>query len=168
MNAIVAVDSRWAIGREGGMLFHLPEDLKYFLRMTRGKTLVMGRATLASLPGGRPLKDRRCIVLSRNEGLRIEGAEVLHSKEELARAVLGIPKNEVMLIGGESLYRDLLPRCEKAYVTKIRAAAPDDRHFPNLDALPAWRLTEQGEEREENGLRFAFCVYENSSVEPLG
>lgn len=167
MNAIVAVDRHWAIGREGGMLFHLPEDLKYFTRMTRGKTLVMGRATLASLPGGRPLKDRRNIVLSRNEKLQIEGAEVLHSREELARAVRGVPRDEVMLIGGESLYRDLLPHCEKAYVTKIRAAAPADRFFPNLDQLPAWHLVNQGEEREENGLRFVFCVYENSSAVPL-
>ncbi len=167
MNAIVAVDAHWGIGREGRMLFHLPEDLKYFNRMTRGKTLVMGRATLASLPGGRPLKDRRCLVLSRNQGLKIEGAEVLHSKEELARAVRGLPADEVMLIGGERLYRDLLPHCEKAFVTKIRAAAPADRHFPDLDALPEWRLASQGEEREENGLKFAFCVYENRGPEPL-
>lgn len=167
MNAIVAVDEHWGIGRDGGMLFRLPGDLKYFSRMTRGKTLVMGRATLESLPGGRPLKDRRCLVLSRDQGLRAEGAEVLHSKEELARAVRDIPKDEVMLIGGESLYRDLLPYCERAYVTKIRASASADRHFPNLDELPGWHLTEEGAEREENGQRYTHCVYENNRVEPL-
>ncbi len=167
MNAIVAVDERWGIGRDGGMLFHLPGDLRYFSRITRGKTLVMGRATLLSLPGGRPLKDRRCLVLSRNQNFLAEGAEVLHSKEELARAIKALPANEVFLIGGESLYRDLLPHCEKAYVTKVRASAPADRRFPDLDELPGWHLLEQGEEQEENGLRYAFCVYGNRDVKPL-
>lgn len=167
MNAIVAVDRDWGIGRDDGMLFDLPGDLAYFSRMTRGKTVVMGHATLRSLPGGRPLKMRRSLVMSRDSGLAVKGAEVVHSTEELARLLKDVPPEDVWLMGGESLYRELLPHCHKAYVTKVEASAPADRHFPDLDALPGWRLTECSEERTENGLRYTWCVYENTKPVPM-
>ena len=167
MHAIVAVDEHWGIGRDGGMLFSLPEDLRYFARMTRGKTVVMGRNTLLSLPGGKPLEGRRNVVLSRDPDFTVEGAQTVHSLEELARQLRGVLPDETMLIGGESLYRDLLPHCEKAYVTRVLASAPADRFFPDLDALPGWRLASRSGEREENGLRYAWCVYENMDVKPL-
>ena len=167
MNAIVCADREFAIGKDGGMLFHLPEDLKYFSRMTRGKTLVMGRATLASFPGGRPLKDRRNIVFSRNPDYVLEGAAVVHSYRELDHAIAGLPQDEVMLLGGESLYRSLIDCCEKAYVTRVQAAAPADRWFPNLDQKSNWRLDRCSEELEQNGLRFQYCEYVNLAVKPL-
>ena len=160
MNAIVCADREFAIGKDGGMLFHLPEDLKYFSRMTRGKTLV-------SFPGGRPLKDRRNIVFSRNPDYVLEGAAVVHSYRELDHAIAGLPQDEVMLLGGESLYRSLIDCCEKAYVTRVQAAAPADRWFPNLDQKSGWRLDRCSEELEQNGLRFQYCEYVNLAVKPL-
>ena len=167
MDAIVIADENWGIGQDGRLIYHLPDDLKYFAKMTRGKVMVMGRRTLASFPGGKPLKDRLNIVMSREPGFAPEGVLVARSRETLRALVSGYPPDEVMLIGGENLYRQLLPCCTRAFVTRVRAAAPADRFFPNLDKIPNWRLAECKPEQEQNGLRFAYCVYENSEAEPL-
>lgn len=167
MDAIVIADEGWGIGKDGRLIYHLPEDLKYFAKMTRGKVLVMGRRTLASFPGGKPLKDRVNIVMSRDPDFAPEGVLLARSREELRALVSGYPPDSVMLIGGEALYRQLLPCCTRAFVTRVRAVSPADRFFPDLDRLPGWRMAEGGPEQEQNGLRFAYCVYENSSVEPL-
>ena len=164
MNAIVAVDENWGIGKDGGMLFHLPGDLKYFREMTRGKTLLMGRATLDSLPGGRPLPGRVNLVLSRDPGFKREGVTVLRSFAELKRALSGLPGDEVMLIGGGSLYAQLIDCCKTAYVTKIAAAAPADSFFPKLDARPGWILASCSENHEDAGISYRFCEYRNSKV----
>jgi len=165
MRAIVAVDENWAIGREGGMLYDLPGDLRHFAWMTRGKVLVMGRGTLNSLPGGKPLKDRVNLVMSRDPGLSVPGAQVLQSMAELESAIAEYPPEDVMLMGGETLYTQLLAHCDRAFVTRIQARAPGaDRFFPNLDLLPAWRLVSCEPQPAENGLRYSFCEYENQSV----
>lgn len=167
MNAIVAVDENWGIGRDGGMLFHLPGDLKYFKEKTRGKTLVMGRATLDSLKGGRPLPERVNLVLTRDPGFAREGAIVLRSFAQLRQALAGLPADEIMLLGGGSLYAQLIDCCEMAYVTKIEASAPADSFFPKLDGRAGWSLTACSEPRAESGIIYRFCEYENSAVKEL-
>lgn len=167
MDAIVAVDRDYGIGRQGGMLFHLKGDLQYFKRLTLGKTLVMGRATLESLKGGKPLPGRESIVLSAREGYTVEGAKVVKNLEELAEAIRDLPPERVMLIGGGQLYRLLIDCCDTAYVTHIEESGQADTFFPNLDTRDHWEAELCGEETEENGLRYRFCVYRNNRVLPL-
>ncbi len=167
MQAIVAVDRNWAIGRSGGMLFHLPGDLQFFKRTTLGKAVVMGRRTLESLPGGRPLKGRQNIVLTRDAAFATESVRVAHSLGELANAIKDIPPDDVMLIGGHQIYHLLIDCCDRAYVTHIDAQAPADCYFPNLKSRPGWRLVSQSPVQEENGLSYTFYTYENDRVHPL-
>ena len=131
MKLIVAVDRSWAIGREGDQLLYLSADLRRFKELTLGGTVILGRKTLATFPGGRPLKGRRNLILSRSPDFAPEWAEVFRSVEELLAAA----PEDSFVIGGESVYRALLPYCTTAYVTKIDAAFPADRFFPDLDAL---------------------------------
>lgn len=166
MRAIVAVDENFGIGRKGQMLFHLPGDLQYFKRMTKGKALVMGRATLDSLPGGRPLPGRVNIVLTRNPDFQKEGVRVAHSLAELKEVTQGYDQQDLMVIGGQAIYEMLMDYCDLAYVTHIKAQAPSDRHFPNLNTRPGWSLRSCEPEQTENGLRYAFCTYENQHPKP--
>lgn len=155
MTAIVCVDKNWAIGRDNALLFHISADLKHFRALTTGKTVVMGKNTLLSLPGGRPLPDRRNLVVSTTMAPR-EGVEVARSIEEAA-ALAG---EDAVLMGGAQLYRALLPRCERVLVTQVDAAAEGvDAFFPNLDAAPDWTAETVGEWKEENGLRFRYVDY---------
>ena len=156
MNAIVAVDEAWAIGKDGDQLCYLSVDLKRFKELTLGHPVILGRKTLATFPGGRPLKGRRNLVLSRDRGLQIEGAEVYHDVESL----LTQARSDSFVIGGESVYRALLEHCDTVYVTKIAQAFPADVWFPDLDADPAWRVAGVEEPLEEKGLSFQYVTYE--------
>ncbi|MDO4552301.1 MAG: dihydrofolate reductase [Bacillota bacterium] len=160
MKAIVAVDENWAIGREGELLVSLPGDLQHFRRVTLGKTVVMGRATLESLPGGKPLKGRRNLVLSS----RLEpgeGYEVASSPEELFLLLEagGPAQEEAFVVGGEQVYRLLLDHCHYIYVTKVEGRFPADKYFPDLDAMPDWECVQEGPWQEENLLRYRFTEY---------
>lgn len=167
MNAIVAADRNWAIGRDGGMLYSLPLDLKYFAGKTKGKALVMGRATLESFPGGKPLPNRLNIVLSRNPDFAREDVRVVRSVAQLRQALSAFPKDDVMLLGGQSVYDLLIDCCELAYVTRVDAQAPADSFFPNLDLRPNWKLLSCQEPVMDNGILIRFCVYRNSRVKSL-
>lgn len=168
MIAIVAVDQDYAIGYKGRMLFHLPEDLKYFARMTKSKALVMGRATLASLPGGRPLPGRPHIIFSRNESFAVPGHTVIHSPHQLAEAIAPYASDQVCLAGGGQLYDLLIDCCEAAYVTRVQARAGQaDSWFPNLDTRPGWRLAEESPVAEDHGFLYTHCRYENAAVKPI-
>lgn len=168
MQTIVAADQNDAIGYQGGMLFHLPEDLKYFARMTRGKTLVMGRATLESFPNGKPLPGRPHIILSRDRSFAVQGAAVVHSLHELQEAIALCAPDQVFLVGGGQLYSLLIDCCDTAYVTRVQAkAAQADCHFPNLDTRPGWRLADESAPVEDNGFLYTHCRYENSNVKPI-
>ena len=158
MQAIVAVSQDWGIGRDGGLLFRLPSDLRRFKALTLGHTVIMGRKTLLSLPKGRPLPERRNLVLSRQPGFAPEGAEVVHSIEDL----LSIADEDAFVIGGQQVYEQLLPHCTRAYVTKVRSAPPADAFFPNLDNDPAWRVVSADPIRQENGLSFQYVEYERT------
>ena len=156
MNAIVVVDANWAIGKDGDQLVYLKEDLKRFRALTTGKGVVLGRKTLATFPGGKPLKNRRNLILSRSMDAAPEGAEVYPSVEALLPNV----GEDDFVIGGASVYEQLLPWCSTAYVTHIQAEFPADRFFPDLDADPAWRITEESEAMEHEGLSFRYVTYE--------
>ncbi len=158
MNAIVVADRNWAIGRNNGLLFSLPGDMKHFRTLTSGGTVIMGRRTLDSFPGGNPLPKRRNIVITRDPDFCREGCEIVHRPEE-ALALAG-DGDDVWLIGGSSIYAALLDRCRRACVTRVDTAAPEaDVFFPNLDALPAWAVEHTGEPITENGLTYRFVDY---------
>ncbi|MCH4084313.1 MAG: dihydrofolate reductase [Coriobacteriaceae bacterium] len=159
MNAIVAVCDDWGIGLEGQLLVHSRADMHRFVELTMGCTVVMGRRTLASFPGG-PLKGRRNVVVTHDPASLPEGVVGVTSPEAALAAVAGEDPSRVWLIGGESVYRALLPHCARAYVTKFDVTLPADAFFPNLDEDPAWRV----ESVEEGGVTkrgkaFSFVTY---------
>lgn len=155
MNVIVAVDENWAIGKDGDQLCYIPADLKRFQKLTTGHPVLLGRKTLATFPGGRPLKNRRNLILSSQQDFAPEGGEVLHTLE----AALDAAPADTFVIGGESVYRQALDRCDTAYVTKIQKAFPADRYFPDLDADPAWIIAETEGPYEHEGLTYFYVTY---------
>jgi len=164
MNAIVAVDENWAIGCEGKLLFDIPEDMAFFRRATQGKVVVMGRCTLESLPGGRPLKGRTNIVLSRDKGALPEGVTGCTDVQQVLEAVRAYPPEDVFVIGGQEVYTLLLEHCSRVYVTKVTAKARADRYFPNLNELPGWRVANKPETKQQGGLAYAFWEYVNTEA----
>ena len=159
MKVIAAVDENWAIGRNGDQLIYISEDLKHFKALTTGHPVILGRKTLATFPGGRPLKGRRNLILSRNPGLAPPEAEVFSSLEELLAAA----PQDAFVIGGASVYQALLDRCDTACITRIEAAFPGaDCWFPNLDERPEWKIAEEGPVLEEKGVRFRYVTYERA------
>ena len=159
MNVIVAVDQNWAIGKGGDQLVYISEDLKRFKSLTTGHPVILGRKTLATFPGGRPLKGRRNLILSRSPDFAPEGAEVF---PDLAALLEAAPEDSVV-IGGASVYRTLLDRCDTAYVTKIEERfSAADCWFPNLDKNPDWTITEEGPVQEEKGVRFRYVTYQRT------
>ena len=161
MKLIVAVCEDWGIGVNGDQPFYIPEDLRRFKQMTLGGVMVMGRVTLAALPNGRPLKRRTNVVLTKDADFTADGAIVCNSLRHLAQCLEQYDTDNVFVIGGQQIYQQLLDYCDTAYITKIFAAPPTDRHFPNLDALDNWRLHEQSEIKEHDGLKFCYCEYRN-------
>lgn len=155
MNVIVAVDQNWAIGKDGDQLVYLKEDLKRFRTLTSGHTVILGRKTLATFPGGRPLKNRRNLILSRNPQFQAEGAEVFSSVEELVQKA----DKDAFVIGGASVYKQLLPYCDTAYITKIHAAFPADTYFPDLDKSEEWKVREESERLEQDGISYHYVTY---------
>lgn len=162
MNLIVAVDKNWAIGLKNKLLVSIPEDMKFFRTETAGKVVVMGRKTLESFPGGIPLKNRINIVLTGNRDYEAKGALVLHTVEDILQELKKYPSQEVYIIGGESIYRQFLPYCDTAHVTKIDYAYEADTYFPNLDEMPEWRVTASSGEKTYYDLEFEFFKYEKA------
>ena len=154
MTAIVCVSKSWGIGRDGALLFLISDDHKRFRSLTVGKTVILGHKTLDTFPSGRPLKDRRNIVLSHRD-LDIPGAEIAHSFDEAA----ALGGDDAIVIGGASVYMALLSRCDRVYVTKVDADPDADSFFPNLDDNPDWRIESESETFEENGLKFRYVDY---------
>lgn len=155
MNVIVAVDQNWAIGKDGDQLVYLSEDLKRFKSLTTGHPVILGRKTLATFPGERPLKGRRNLILSRSAGFAPEGAEVFSDVKALRAAA----PEDSFVIGGASVYRQLLPWCDTAYVTKIDRTFPADCYFPDLDQDPAWERTEESAPLEQDGIVYRYLTY---------
>lgn len=155
MNLIAAVDQNWAIGYQNQLLIRISADLKRFQALTMGHPVLMGRKTLQSLPGGRPLPGRRNFILSTGPDYHVEGAETLHSVEEALNAC----PEDTFVIGGAQVYRALLPYCDTAYVTRIRAAYPADAWLPDLDDRADWTLFREEPAQEEGGAAFRYCIY---------
>lgn len=157
MDAIVSVTDDWGIGRNGNLLVRNREDMRRFVRLTMGGTVLMGHSTFLSFPDG-PLKGRRNVVLSRNPGLVIPGAEVFNDVDQALEATSA--DGHVWLIGGESLYRQLLPRCSRVYVTRNHVTVPADAWFPNLDQDDAWAASEpEGSGTTSAGVDYDFVTY---------
>ncbi len=160
MDIIVAVDEKWGIGKDGNLLQRISTDMKRFRAMTTGNVLVMGRKTLESFPNQKPLPNRVNIVLTTNRAYEAEGVVLCHDLADLPELLKAYEGKQVFVAGGGSIYAQLLPQCERAYVTKIYHTYPADTTFPNLDENPEWVLAEKGEVQEENGVRFSFDVYQ--------
>lgn len=155
MQAIVAVSQSWGIGKGGDLLFRLPSDLRRFKAMTTGHTVIMGRKTLDSLPGGKGLPHRRNLVLSRQSDFAPDRTEVIHSVEDILKTA----EDDAFVIGGQQVYEQLLPYCARVYVTKVLADPEADAFFPDLDKLPEWKVVSTGEMLTENGLSFQYVEY---------
>ena len=166
MDLIVNVCENWGIGFQGKLLVSISADLRRFRQLTQGRTVILGRKTLATFPGGRPLKNRTNLILS-GSGCTVEGAEVFPDLPSLLIRLRDLDLEQVSVIGGESVYRALLPYCSRAYVTRTLLSPAADAFFPDLDRLDTWRLEREGEGLEENGLRFRYCDYVNLSPIPL-
>ncbi len=167
MNLIVACDLDWHIGREGELLFRIPDDLKRFKTLTTGHPVILGRKTLATFPGGRPLPGRPNLILSRNLAYRCEGATIVRSLKQLRARLDGFGDPDPFVIGGEEVYRLLLPYCHHAYVTRVYQRYQADRSFPDLDSHPDWILREEGPLMQHESLAYRFCLYENLNAGPL-
>lgn len=163
MNAYVIADQRWAFGRNGGLLFSLPSDQERFHSLTRNGTVIMGPERLKFYTGGKPLPQRRNIIVSRNLSALPEGTEGVTSPEK-ALALAGGPESKnLWIIGGGSIYAALLSRCSRVYLTRVETRVEEsDTFFPNLDKLPNWEVSSAGELMEEEGLKFRFLEYVNT------
>lgn len=160
MKAILAADKNWGIGYNNRLLVSIPSDMKFFRQTTTGKVVVMGRKTLESFPNGLPLKNRTNIVLTANPDYDVKDAVIVHSKDELLEELKKYNEDDIYVIGGESVYRMMLPYCDTVLVTKIDRAFQADTHFPNLDEMEEWTLTEESEEQTCFDLEFCFTKYE--------
>ncbi len=160
MNLIVAVDKNWAIGLHNKLLVSIPADMKFFRETTMGKVVVMGRKTLESFPGGQPLKKRTNIVLTSDKNYKVKDAVVVNSVEALLEELRQYNDEDIYVIGGESIYRQLLPYCKVAHITKIDHAYEADTYFPNLDEMQEWKITGVSEEQTYFNLEYEFVKYE--------
>ncbi len=160
MNMIAAVDRNWAIGRKGRLLVSIPNDLKHFREETMGKVVVLGRKTLQTFPQAMPLSGRTNIILSRNPSFFVKGAQVVHSLDELKLALEPFPSKDIYCIGGESIYRQLLPWCDTAHITRIVHGYEADAYFPNLDREPGWKITADSDEQTYFDMAYTFLMYE--------
>ena len=160
MNLIVAADENWAIGNKNELLVRIPADQKFFRETTMGKVVVMGRKTLETFPNGLPLMGRTNIVLTHDKKFRVPGALIVHDMEELHEELEKYNSEDIYVIGGESVYRQLIDECDVAHVTKIDFAYDADAHFPDLDADPAWEITADSEEQTYFVLDYYFYRYE--------
>lgn len=159
LSIIVAIDEHNAIGKAGGLLCHLPNDLKHFKQITLGSAVLMGKQTFLSLPKP-PLPNRRNIVLTTQPDFAFEGVEVVHSIED-ALALVSAAQEEVFVIGGGSIYRQLLPYAEKLYITHIHHSWDDaDTFFPPID-YAEWEqiAAEDYSTDEKNPYSYTFAEY---------
>lgn len=171
MKLILAVDNNFAIGINGDMLFHLKADLERFKKITTGNIMVMGRKTLESLPGGKPLPNRTHIVLTKNKEYSNHDAIVVNSIKEINDKIkeISIDNKEVFLIGGGNLVKQLLDQCQMAYITKVNKNYDNfDTFIPNLDKLDNWQLLETSDIQSEiykgEKLEFTYNIYINKDL----
>lgn len=166
MKAIVQVDEQWGIGRDNSLMFSLPADMKFFKNTTTGNVVVMGANTLKSFPGGKPLKNRTNIVLSKSLP-ESDDRITVRSREQLMSELKKYPSDSVYVIGGALIYSMLLPYCECVLVTKVNAVGGADRFFCDLDKSSRFSLVETSQPVETNGYTITFNKYINHDLQPL-
>lgn len=166
MDLIVAVDEKWGIGKDNDLLYHVPEDMKFFRSKTVGKNVICGKKTLMSFPGGNPLPNRKHFVLTHGSLQEDENLVAVSGAEQLEELIRDLPEDEVLLIGGESVYRQFYKKCKHAFVTKIFSSEKEaDVFFPNLDEDPDFELITPVEIlTSKNGIRFSFLTYRNRNA----
>lgn len=160
MNCIVAVDENWAIGYKNELLVRIPADQKFFRQETTGKVVVLGRKTLETFPQQRPLPNRTNIIVSTKKDYQVKDAIVVHSIEELLEELKKYDTDDVYIIGGDSIYKQMLQYCDTAHVTKIDHAYAADTYFPNLDEMEEWEITADSDEQVYFDLTYHFLKYE--------
>ena len=164
MTIIVAADENWAIGNKDDLLVRIKEDHRNFKALTKGNVVILGRKTLCTFPGGLPLKERTNIIMSRDPEYKVEGAEVAHSVEELLEIVKQYDDDKVFVIGGGTIYDQLLPYCNKAVVTRLDHAYEADTYFHNLDEDAEWVITNTSDEMTSFDLTYHFVTYERKKA----
>lgn len=162
MNLIVVVDNKWGIGKNNGLLFRLPRDMRFFRETTTGKVVVMGANTFRSFKGG-ALPNRINIVLDAS-GVKHDGATTVSTVDELMRELAKYNTDDVFVCGGASFYKLMLPLCKTAFVTKVQSDGGAELFFPNLDILPEWQLVGETEPEQDNGHVITFCTYQNTAI----
>lgn len=160
MNLIVAVDENWAIGYKNELLIRIPADMKMFRQETTGKVVVLGRKNLETFPNGQPLKNRTNIILSTKKDYQVKDAIVVHSIEELLEELKNYPSEDIYIIGGETVYRQMLPYCDVAHVTRIDRKYEADAFFPNLEEDGNWEITAESDEQSYFDTTYTFVKYE--------
>ena len=161
MELIVAVYDDWGIGCEGTQPIALSADRKFFRETTRGCMVIVGRKTIEDFPGKKPLPGRLNVALTRSD-IEIPGFTVVHSPEEAAE--LAKTAQRAMVIGGGTIYKQMLPMCDIAYITKVHCTIPCDTYFPDLDEDPSWCLAETLQSGEENGITYDICLYKRKET----
>ena len=159
MNLIVAVDKNWAIGNKNELLIRIPKDQRFFKDSTFGKTVVMGRKTFESFPNGLPLKGRLNIILTNDINYQVCNAVVLNCLDDLYDELKKYETKDIYVIGGESIYKQLLDKCDTAYVTKIYSNFEADSFFPNLDNNTKWEIIYESEKETYSNIEYNFCTY---------
>lgn len=168
MKMIVAVDNQWGIGKNGDLLLSIPDDMRFFREKTRRAVLVMGYNTLISFPNSKPLPGRMNIVLNDAEGCVVPGTVVCGSIEQLFGVLRDMNSDDVFVIGGGSIYRQLLPYCDTAYITKMRFDGGADTFIPDLDELDNWSVADESDIMVFEGIKYSFAEYRNSSPASVG
>lgn len=156
MELIVAVYDDWGIGRDGTQPVALSADRKFFRETTKGAMVIAGRRTIADFPGQKPLPGRINLALTTQQ-IEIPGFTVVHSPQEAVAMAENAPR--AFVIGGGSVYRQMLQYCDTAYITKVHCTIDSDTYFPNLDTDSNWYLAETLLTGEENGIGYEMCVY---------
>ena len=160
MNCIVAVDKNWAIGYQNKLLVSIPADMRFFRDETTGKVVILGKKTMQTFPGGLPLKNRTNIIITHDKEFKVKDSIVANSIEEVLQHAKNYKSEDIYVIGGDSIYRQLLPYCKVVYLTKIDFSYQADTYFPNLDEREDWVLVKESEEQTYYDLPYTFCRYE--------
>ncbi|MCI6165787.1 MAG: dihydrofolate reductase [Lachnospira sp.] len=163
MNIIAAVDKKLGIGKNGGLLVSIPEDMKLFREETVGKVVVMGRKTFESLPQGLPLVERTNIVLTTSEDFKHDNVYVCHSVDEVLNKVKEYPTDDVYVIGGASVYEQMLPYCDTIHLTKIDYTYDADTYFPDIFKDGVWQETARSDERTYFDICYEFVRYQRKA-----
>ena len=157
MNLIVVVDNKWGIGKNNDLLFTLKKDMAFFRQTTTGKVVVMGANTFKTFPNG-ALPNRTNVILD-HQGNVHENAITVKTLDELFELLQTYPQDDLFVIGGATVYKLLLDKCQTAYVTKVLADGQAEVFFPNLDEMESWQLVEKSADIQDGDYTINFCKY---------